>query len=1316
MLRKSWRWLCRLTLWLAGAMLTIMLIAAMLIQFWIMPNINQYKNDIAAFATRTAQQKVTIGDIRARWEGINPHLSISRIEIFDAQNRPALSLNNIEISLSWLSIPLLEPHLNKLAIHSPELMIRRIASGEIFVAGISMNGESRPALPNWLLRQNTVEINQARIIWLDEKRSAPNLSLNDFNLQLHSPLWKGLVKNHSFSISTVPSVGTSQPILIDGSFYGNDVSKTQEWDGHINLQLKEADLTAFKTWMDYPLDIHTGVGSTNIKTRFRNHALESIASTVDIQNLQLQVKPGVSPVSLRKLSGNINWESLNKFQLLGSKSGQSGFTVSGDSISAIADSGLDIKNLKADYSEASTGKQSFNLELSSFKLASAHEYLAHMPLPDNLLEQMTAAAPSGMLENMKVHWEALNQKTTAYQVSSKFNRLSINAQRSIPGFSNVSGEFKASQKGGQLQIDANNGKLEFKDILRWPIPIDSLNGKIRWDITDKVTEIKVSDLKISNPHLSGTIDASYSMDGIKGGYLDLTGKFDKGDAKFAHFYYPIMLGESTLHWLDTSILAGHAQDIDVKVKGRLADFPFVDAKNNLNPDLGLFRVSAKLSDVLLEYGTGWPVITNLGLDMLFEGKRMELNAHTGRIFGNQITKSKTTIAQLDADSPILNITAEVIGPVSEGIHFINKSPVLEVTQGFTEDLKTSGNGKLGLGLTIPMQNLDASKYRGIYQIANSSMASASIPALSDINGSLEFTESSLTAKNIKASVYGSPLAFNLNSGKDKVIRVAAKGRLTEDSLKQLMKEQSLEKVSSYISGSTDWSGNIVIQKPRVNVSIRSDLIGITSRFPAPLDKTASQPLNLLVDKRQDANADSIYVSLDNKITARVLRMLENGKPKLQRADIRFNSGNTVNTAAAEIVNDNRPGGISINGRLDYLDADAWRYVIKNIADGSKQSAQFSIQKTALSINALDIFNRRINNLKITNIGNKEGLQASIQSRELTGDLQWISQNNGKLIARLSNLTIPDSAPDRISAVKNGDSSIAPQQFTRLEQDYPALDITSENFEFNKKNFGALELVAYPQNENWNIQKISFSSPDGVISAEGQWNNWIRSPNTFLNVKWEIKDLGNTLKRLGYPDTIKDGSGQLKGMLHWPGSPSQFDTTRLNGELEFDVRKGQILQVQPGVGRLLGLLSLQSLPRRLTLDFRDLFSNGFAFDKINATVKINQGIMRSNNFVMSGPAADVEMKGETNLQKETQHLFVKVLPRISDSVSLAALAGGPLAGAVAFLAQKVLKDPLNKIVSSEYEIVGTWDDPQEVKAPENTNKQQGSSLIAPQNNK
>jgi uncharacterized protein (TIGR02099 family) len=1311
MLKKSMLWLCRSALWLAGVMLSIILIAALTIQFWVMPNIGQYKNTIAAFATKAVGQKVTIGDIKASWRGINPHLSINHIDIFDAENRLALQLKNTEASLSWLSIPILEPRLDALTIHSPELTIRRIASGEIFVAGISMNGESRPALPNWLLRQNAVEVTQAKIIWLDEKRSAPALSLNNFNLQLYSPLWRGLVKNHSFTLSATPSIGTNDPILVNGSFYGNDVSKTETWSGYISMQLKNLDLAAFN-WTDYVFDIHKGISSSNLKIKFKNNEMQSFISSIDIQHLEIQTSPDAAPIKLHTISGNFDWENLSEFQLTGNPAATTkGYSISVDHLSASADSGLNLKDLKADYTHTTAGKQTFNLKLANLNLSNIQEYLAMLSLPQNLQQQVTTVAPNGTLEDLTMHWEAINDKTTAYRINSKFNDLSINAQEQVPGFNNLSGELKASQKGGQLLLDSVNSKLDLKGILRWPVPIDSLNGKVSWDINGKVTEINVDSLYISNPHLSGTLNATYKMDGIKDGYLDLTGKFDKGNAKYALNYYPIMLGEATLHWLDTSILAGRAEDINVTVKGRLADFPFVDSKNRPDPKLGVFKASAKLSDALLDYGTGWPVINKLGLNLLFEGKRMELNAHTGSILGNQIIKSKATIAQLDADYPILNITSEVTGPVSEGINFVNKSPVLEVTQGFTEDLKTSGNGKLSLGLTIPMQNLEAAKYKGLYQITNGSMENANIPALSQINGLLEFTESSLSAKNIKAYAFSSPLAFNLNSGKDKVIRIAAKGRLNEDGLKQLFKEQNVEKVSDYISGSTEWTGNILIQKPRVNISIRSDLFGITSRFPAPLDKAADQQLSLLVDKKQDENFDNTHVTLGNKIAARVINSTENGKLKLQRADIRFNPDTSAGTVESEAVLDNRLTGISVNGKLDYLDADAWRYVIKNITGSNKQETPFAFRQTALTINALDIFDRRINNLKISNISNKEGLHVNVQSREITGDLQWISQNNGKLIARLSNLTIPGNAPDKLSALKDSGSS-SPQQFIKLEQDYPALDIVSDNFEFNKKNFGALELVAYPQNDNWNIQKIKFSSPDSVMSAEGQWNNWIRSPNTFLNVSWDIKDLGNTLKKFGYPDTIKDGAGELKGRLHWPGSPSQFDTTRLNGELEFEVHKGQILQVQPGVGRLLGLLSLQSLPRRLTLDFRDLFSNGFAFDKINATVKINQGVMRSDNFVMTGPAADVEIKGETNLQKETQHLFVKVMPRISDSLSLAALAGGPLAGAVAFLAQKVLKDPLNKIISTEYEITGTWDNPQEVKSAEDSNKQQGGGLISP----
>jgi uncharacterized protein (TIGR02099 family) len=584
-----------------------------------------------------------------------------------------------------------------------------------------------------------------------------------------------------------------------------------------------------------------------------------------------------------------------------------------------------------------------------------------------------------------------------------------------------------------------------------------------------------------------------------------------------------------------------------------------------------------------------------------------------------------------------------------------------------------------------------------------------------VNGLLEFTESSLTAKNIKASAFGAPLAFNLSSGKDKAIRVTARGRLNDEAIKQI-----LGKGANYLSGSTDWVGDILIQQPRINIGIRADLFGLTSRLPAPFDKVANERVGLRIDKKQDASIDTITVNLGTRLGAKMIRTIENGKPQFNRGVINI-SGRGQNTSTFNTTNEfstlmNAPKGLQVYGNLDYLDADAWRSVADGLQDpqipGAKaQEIKLAIGKSDLKINSLDIFNRRINQLRIQNKSGKEDFQFNVQSREVTGDLQWLNQDNGKLIARLSNLTIPDASPNSIKPViPTVTKDVAPKDFKKLDQDYPALDITANNFEYNKKKLGSLELVAFPQNDDWIIQRMKITNPESTISADGEWNNWVRNPNTRLNVTWDMKDLGKTMKRLGYPDTIKGGDGELNGQLNWAGSPHEFDVIGLNGNLQFEVRKGQILKVQPGVGRLFGLLSLQSLPRRLSLDFRDLFNSGFAFDKIEATVKIDHGVLRSDNFTMSGPAADVTIKGETNIQKETQQLYVKVMPHISDSVSLAALAGGPLAGAVAFLAQKVLKDPLNKIISTEYAIIGTWDNPQEAKMPDSKSETGNNSPL------
>ena len=1282
MVKKSLLLVYRLAFWLISSIAVILIAGALCIEFWLFPNINLYKNDIAQFASKLAQQKIVIGQIQVGWQGINPHFVVSDIGLYDAQNRPALQLKNTDLSLSWLSLPLLEPRLANFSLHSPELTIRRNAQGELFVAGISMQGPAKPKLANWLLRQSALNVSDAKVVWVDELRGAPALSLDKLNLSVQSPPWKRLLKSHQISLNALPSSGTSSPIYLQANLYGSDVSQLANWHGQLELNIKNVDLMAYQAWVDYRLlspsvALKNGRGDVKLVMAFENQQWHSITSKLALSDLQLDLPAQNTALIMRSFSGELGWAKTNTDE-----------SYSAMHLTVQNNQDLILQDATVHYLKSNSAKNTLKVQLDKLDLAMLQAHVAQLPITQAWQDTIKQLAPSGQLSMLNLNWQTSLGKTIGYQVQTKFQNLNLAAHENLPGFSNLSGALSANQKAGKLQLSTTHAKLDLTSILRYPTAVDSINGSISWSHKEQATNIHVDQLSISNPDLSASVNANFVMDSTKGDYLDLKAHIAKADAKYALRYYPKALGETTLHWLDTSILSGQIEDVNVVIKGRLADFPFVDKQNKPLPNLGQFRVTAKLSHSLMEYGTGWPVIEDLGLDMLFEGKRMELNAFSGHLLGNQIVKSKVVIPQLDAAEPMLHIDSTYQGLVADGVKFVNKSPVLDATQGFTEDLITSGQGKLDLKLIIPMNDLEAAKYQGSYLISNGSMDELNIPKLTAINGVLEFTERSLTAKNINANAFGSPLSFNLSSGKDKIIRINAKGKMNDAAIRQVLLNQNpkgnLAKAAGYISGSANWQSDITIQKPLVNIAIRSDLVGLSSRLPVPFNKASNERLMLRVDKNQSLNNDALSVALGRKLFAQVVRTKENGQLKFDRANVRFNNAPGSNDELNPKYDLMKFKGLQLSGSLDYLDADAWRRVMQDFSGDISAGSTPPIQKIALKINTLDLFELRIHQLKVINNPNKAGLSITVQSRELSGELNYTNDN--KLKARLSHLSVPDASPNKSkAAIKDVGLNI-----------YPALDIAAESFEWDQKNLGAMELIAYPQNNNWVIQKLKLSNPEGTISAEGQWNNWQKNPSTYLNVSWDIKNLGETLKNLGHPNTVKRGEGSLNGQFQWAGNPYDFKTVEINGNLQLEMKKGQILKVQPGVGRLLGLLSLQSLPRRLSLDFRDLFSNGFAFDKIKASAKINSGVIYSDDFVMSGPAADVSIKGETNLQKETQHLYVKVMPHISDSLSLAALAGGPLAGAVAFLAQKILKDPLNKISSSEYEIIGTWDNPQELK--------------------
>jgi uncharacterized protein YhdP len=264
--------------------------------------------------------------------------------------------------------------------------------------------------------------------------------------------------------------------------------------------------------------------------------------------------------------------------------------------------------------------------------------------------------------------------------------------------------------------------------------------------------------------------------------------------------------------------------------------------------------------------------------------------------------------------------------------------------------------------------------------------------------------------------------------------------------------------------------------------------------------------------------------------------------------------------------------------------------------------------------------------------------------------------------------------------------------------WPAIDLAIDSYFVRGRDLGRLEFVAHPRVNEWKIDRLALANDAGRVDAEGQWQAGVRE-QTNLDIALDVKEAGKFLAHFGYPDALQNAPTKIKGQLAWAGAPNAFDYPSLNGAFRIEVGAGRFTRIEPGIGKLLGVLSLQSLPRRITLDFTDVFSEGFAFDEITGNVTVGKGVLKTEDLKLSGPAAKVFISGTADLATESQQLHVRVQPALSSGVSAGAmllLFANPIVGAAvgagSLLAQKVLRDPIEQMFSYDYSVTGSWSDP------------------------
>jgi uncharacterized protein YhdP len=393
-------------------------------------------------------------------------------------------------------------------------------------------------------------------------------------------------------------------------------------------------------------------------------------------------------------------------------------------------------------------------------------------------------------------------------------------------------------------------------------------------------------------------------------------------------------------------------------------------------------------------------------------------------------------------------------------------------------------------------------------------------------------------------------------------------------------------------------------------------------------------------------------------------------------------------------------GLKISGAMRQLDLDAWRKLDLGLTTAQGVSSPLPLREVSLAFNELQILDRRLNDthVKLRPVGG--GWRVALAGRELSGEIVTVPvAEKISLLANFKRLSLPELVSAKTVGVSSGEGLSAVEALPKSMTDVLAsLELSSESTLIDGHELGELHLRLSPDRTSigrgfgLRMDNLSLSNPDGQLRGKGVIANHPRRQSQF-QFELESNNFGKLLDRLGMPGRIKRGAGRISGPLSWTGGVEAFNLTKLAGDLQLDLKQGQFTRIEPGAGKLLGILSLQSLPRRITLDFRDVFSEGFAFDEIFGGIYLERGTAYFKDLRMSGPAAKVRMSGMADLTRETQNLRVTIQPRLEDTVAMAgALLGGPVVGVGTFIANKILQNPIGQAATFEYAITGAWADP------------------------
>lgn len=1235
--------------WTAGVTVILFAVLVALTQL-LLPLLARHPAWVAAQLSQRLQRPVSFASMEGRWRPSGPLFVMHGVTIGAAagEGGSALQLPESELSLDFGGWLLPSRHLLNLHVRGLQLDLLHDAGGwHVNGIGVAGGGNRQPLS----LGRMSVDL------WLEDLRVVVADTLLNKQYTLLSRQLRLSHQGGQIRFGGVLQRGGVNAAVHTAGRFREDGRAGQVWVG-----VDDVDLKPLLNGIDPGgYTANQGHGRLSAWLDWREGTLTSSLIRFDLDTLTVTAPTG-GTASVASLHG-----------LAGVRQSSDGYDVrwAGDDGSAMAIS----------LHQPGSAQASMGVAARELQLAPLLPWLALKPaLAPALAQWLGGGHPRGDLSRVALRWSRVDG---VQAVAVAFKDMGIDAVGKLPGLSSLHGELRGDAEALSLELPAQATTLQFAHEFRQPFVMSQLAGTMAFWPQDGDWHIGVDALDFAGAGYTGQARGEVILPAQGRPFLDLYATLDHADVPAAKLFWPLdSMSPGTIAWLDRGLLAGNIDQAQVLVRGDLADWPF-------RHNEGRFESHVVISNLTLDYGKEWPHAEGVNAVASFVNNGMLVEASGGQSLGVKADKAVALIP--DFGEGLLDLSVQGNGSGASLMEFVRKSPIGMRQADTLAKLNLDGSGNFDFHLSLPLKKAEDAQLDGNAQLKDADLSAPDWNLkLDKLNGPLRFNLHGMQAGPLDAGFRGQPSKLQLaiaaaNSDPATVLSAQLQGSYRMAELVQ--DYPSLNWLGQLADGRSDFDiGFAITHVPGSDalaqtLSVDSPLSGITLGLPAPLDKPAAASLPLHLTMSLPVGGSDLQFGLGD--VARGHLRLSDGAQHPLAGTLAF--GNQM----PEVL---PTSGLRIRGHASRLDITGW--VQQTVASSGGNGP--GLESLDVSTDQAGWFGRPMGPLKLRATPQPDVLSVDVDGTAMAGNFSVPTQELDKrgVTARLQRLYWPAATPPAAGAKAAVVPASDPANTGINPAALPPFHLWIGDLRLGDSKLGEARLETWPTAAGMHIEQLRALSSRVQINASGDWNGSASNSHTHMRINFSAEDLGAMLGALGFDGLVNGGKTHDQLDATWPGSPSALSLATMDGTLSIHVNDGRIPEAtSPGVGRLLGLVSLAEVPRRLTLDFGDVFGKGLAFDSIAGDFHLSNGNATTDNLLIAGPAANISITGRTGLRAKDYDQEMRVVPHVGNSLPLVgAVVGGPIGAAAGFAVQGLLGRGLNQAASARYKVTGTWDKP------------------------